>query len=69
MNDRTRRIMSIACSLCKGYAWHERHQPVQVGVAWHHPSCRNVIGPNKVGDLTGDVVRRLAARRPRALRR
>jgi hypothetical protein len=68
MNLRTRQIQAIACCLCKGYAWHDRHQPVRVGVAWHHPRCRNVIGPNRLGDLTSDVVRQLRARRPRALR-
>jgi hypothetical protein len=69
MNPRTRRIQAIACSLCKGYAWHDSQQPVCVGVAWHHPNCRNVIGPSKIADLTGEVVRGLAVRRPRALRR
>lgn len=69
MNPRTRRIQSIACSLCKGRAWHESQQPVCVGVAWHHPACPNVIGPAKVGDLTFDAIAKLQRRQPRALRR
>lgn len=71
MNLRTRRIQSVACCLCKGYAWHDHHQPVCIGVAWHHPNCRNVIGPNRLSDLTGTVVEatRMRMSRPRALRR
>lgn len=69
MNERMRRIQSIICSLCKGRAWHIQHQPVRVGVAWHHPSCRNVIGPSKVEELTFGALQRLQVRRPRALRR
>lgn len=69
MNERTRRIQSIMCSLCKGLAWHSSHQPVCVGVAWHHPSCRNVIGLSKVEELTFSALQGMQRRRPRALRR